>query len=382
METESQSLSNIQEPLLGLQTTSIPYKPPPIQNSDPDDIEFDPPSKVSDHSDWAYVNIPGSPGLSRLLGALELECSNPIPPLSPEEENPEESQFISNTELLDLWNGTNKSLVYECVGSDSKQPISHMPRISRKRKARSIPWCGPDSGIYRQIPSPFNEVYIFPQQSNNASHHRDSFDCPFWMTLKNRAAELQLKLSKLKPLLGYAHPKILVVTRELARTYLDQGLAAKAEPLFRKVANTMQTTQGAANLQTLDAWLEVVDCLQDKGKDMEAKNLLDKLNAAILSIVQPRDAIAVKAMYMMSSTTFNLNDWDRAEELLRQVLQARLNMLGPTCQDTWKCILNLGAVLAYQRQSSEAEKLLRFALQLLRKTLVRMSITPPEHSTL
>jgi tetratricopeptide (TPR) repeat protein len=100
---------------------------------------------------------------------------------------------------------------------------------------------------------------------------------------------------------------------------------------------------------------------------MEAKNLLDKLNAAILSIVQPRDAIAVKAMFMMSSTTFNLNDWDRAEELLRQVLQARLNMLGPTCQDTWKCILNLGAVLAYQRQSSEAEKLLRFVLQLLRK---------------
>lgn len=346
----------------------MPHTPPPIQNCDPFNIDFCPPNSVLGRSDWANVDVPGSPGLSRLFGSLELECSNLIPPLSLEEEDPEEPEFISNTELLDLWNGTNKSLVYEYVGSDSsKQPISRIPRTSKTRKARSKPWCGPGSGSYRQIPSPFNELYVFPQQSINASHHHVSFDGPFWMTPKNWAPELQLKLSKLKPLLGCEHPKILVVTRELARTYLDQGQAAKAEPLFRQVANTMQRTHGAANLQTLDAWLEVADCLQDKGNDMEAKNLLDKQNAAIRSIVHPGDDIAIKAMYMMSSTAFNLNDWSKAEELLRQVLQARLNMLGPTCQDTWKCISNLGAVLAYRRQSSEAEKLLRFALQLLCK---------------
>jgi len=32
--------------------------------------------------DWSALDVPGSPKLSRLFKALEIECSKPVPPIS------------------------------------------------------------------------------------------------------------------------------------------------------------------------------------------------------------------------------------------------------------------------------------------------------------
>jgi tetratricopeptide (TPR) repeat protein len=314
------------------------------------------------------VDLTGSPALSRLLGALEIECSNPIPPLSIDEEDPAKSQYISSTQLRDLWNGANKSLVYSIEGLNStSKPRLGTPLPHRKCKAGRSHWQDPASGLCGRSQSPFNEVYVFPPQTISLTFKHHGLDQPFWMTLKSRAADLQLKLSKLKPLLGCDHPKILIMTKKLARVYLDKGDVSKAGNLFQSLANAIQATHGPVNLKSLDVWLDVVDCLQDEGKEMQAQNILDNLYPAILNLAHPGEEAATKALHMRSKIAMRQEDWNRAEELLRQVLRVRLTLSGLKCQGTWKCISNLGKVLAKQHQNAEAERLLLIALQLVSK---------------
>jgi len=54
--------------------------------------------------DWSTVDVPGSPGLSRLFSALEIEAKTFVPPLSLETPESEDSQCLSNVEILVLSN--------------------------------------------------------------------------------------------------------------------------------------------------------------------------------------------------------------------------------------------------------------------------------------
>ena len=98
------------------------------------------PNNVPGHSDWKDVDVPGSPELSRFLSALKIECSNPIPPLFLEEDDPGEEYYISNTQLFDLWNGSNNPLVYEPeVISSCSQPGPRVTQAPRKCEATTVP---------------------------------------------------------------------------------------------------------------------------------------------------------------------------------------------------------------------------------------------------
>jgi hypothetical protein len=52
--------------------------------------------------DWSTVDVPGSPGLSRLFSALEIEAKTFVPPLSLETPESEDSRCLSNVEILVL----------------------------------------------------------------------------------------------------------------------------------------------------------------------------------------------------------------------------------------------------------------------------------------
>lgn len=192
------------------------------------------------------------------------------------------------------------------------------------------------------------------------------------MTLKSRATELQETLCKLKPLLGSEHAQILAVARELATTYHEQGKHRKAGSLFRYVAKTTQKIHGLANEGTLDLWLEVVDCLQDEGKAVLARNLLNKLHPKILKLAQPGHDLATKSMYLMCNNNMNLEDWNGTEDLIRHVLQMKLSTLGPLSKGTWKCMIKLGTAISRNDRIGgwhlvESDKLLYNALHLIRR---------------
>jgi hypothetical protein len=52
--------------------------------------------------DWSTVDVPGSPGLSRLFKGLEIECATPIPLFPLDSSDSEDSPCLSNLEIRAL----------------------------------------------------------------------------------------------------------------------------------------------------------------------------------------------------------------------------------------------------------------------------------------
>jgi tetratricopeptide (TPR) repeat protein len=312
---------------------------------------------------WAAVDVPGSPGLSRLFNALDIECSLPIPPLSLDARIPEESQYISGTGILDLWNGNNKSLVYNLDASCSSRQLD-LTQASPRGQTQAFLWRDPKLAFYGWSESPLNEIYVFPPSPTKALQQPPSSRKPFWAKLETRAAELRAKLSKLKPLLGVEHPGVIAMMEDLANIYVDQGSYQKAEKLRRCVVNAMRKSLGTTNLKTIAAWQKLVWSLVYQGQYLHAQTLLGEMHSVILKLVNPDHHIATEAALLMAKISQNLDEDEKAEGLIRQVLQIQLNTLGPRSYRTWTSLKHLGFVLGLRQKYSEAEKLLRTTLQL------------------
>jgi tetratricopeptide (TPR) repeat protein len=311
---------------------------------------------------WAAVDVPGSPGLSRLFSALEIECSVPVPPMSLDTRVPEELQYISRAEMLDLWNESNKFLVYEPDVSCSPQ-LGLAPE-SPKGQTQAFPWRDPKLVFCGWLGSPLNEIYVFPTPSTKNHYRPPSPRKPLWAKLEAQAAELRVRLSKLKPLMGVEHPRILAIKEDLAEIYTSQGNYQKAEKLRWYVASAMRKSLGPTNLKTLVAWQKWVGSLLYQGQYLRGHTLLSKMHSAILKLVNPDHSIATASTLMMGWTAISLGDNEKAEGLLRQALQIQLNTLGPRSHETLISMDYLGNVLGRQLKYSEAEKLIRTAVQL------------------
>jgi hypothetical protein len=67
--------------------------------------------------DWSAVDVPGSPKLSRLFKALEIECSKPVPPISLDDisSDSEEPTCLSDVGMRDLFHEDNNGLAVDLV---------------------------------------------------------------------------------------------------------------------------------------------------------------------------------------------------------------------------------------------------------------------------
>jgi hypothetical protein len=130
---------------------------------------------------WAAVDVLGSPGLTLLFSALEIECLVPIPPLSLDTQALEDLQYILHTEMLDLWNEGNKSLVYGLDVSCSPRQLGHTHE-SPKGQTQAFPWRDPKLVFYRWPRSPLNE--IFPTSSTKPHYQPPSPRKPSWAELE------------------------------------------------------------------------------------------------------------------------------------------------------------------------------------------------------
>jgi hypothetical protein len=267
---------------------------------------------------WATVDIPGSPGLSRLFSALEIEYSESEPQFSLDQPDIEDLRHISRVDIMDLWNERNQTMAYDLHASHSPGKSRPTFELSKKPNA-ALPWRDPALAFCGWAPNPLDEIYVFPSNPSQFNLQHPDPVAPSFLTLEIQAAELQTKLSKLDQLLPESHPSITVSRMELADTYLAQGHYNKAEQLYRCSAIAAEKTWGSTSLTTFYAWLDVVSCLTFQGFDVEAHALVNKLRPTILQFVDPEHEIATRATMLLAVTCDNLGNSTTAEDLSSKV---------------------------------------------------------------
>ncbi|KAJ8058773.1 hypothetical protein OCU04_011762 [Sclerotinia nivalis] len=302
--------------------------------------------------DWDAVDVPGSPGLTRLFELLELEAS--ITPMDLDDEVVEEKQLVSGTELRDKIerDGTTNrqiSSAYSHVkyGTMLKAAVRPVP-TTRKR----LPW------------SPLFELDIFPT-SRSAPGHRMMLASVSTRSIETWNIEVEdwkLKLSKLTKTLSGHNPAIILCLEHLVILYGNLGLDSLR--LYRQILDARLKEVNRNGYAIIETYLDIVKALLQAGRYSDAAYLHRSLHQTIqqsrLGVEHP---LYIRSSYLEAYILCQSNQ--EAEHTIRLVVQKALTFLGPSHTITINAFSLLGNILGRCRTKScsEVEKLYGYSIQ-------------------
>ncbi|PVF91977.1 FabD/lysophospholipase-like protein, partial [Serendipita vermifera] len=160
---------------------------------------------------------------------------------------------------------------------------------------------------------------------------------------------------------------------QFGQLMFEQGSYWLAEKTFRKVSDTLVSTQGhnGEDAIAVSIWLSSTFCMQGKWNEAEIlqRDVLS-MHQRVLGLEHP-DTIHASAH--LASTYHAQGKWNEAEILERDVLSMRQRILGPEHLDTINASANLASIYRAQGKWDEAETLERDVLSMCQRIL------GPEH---
>jgi tetratricopeptide (TPR) repeat protein len=325
---------------------------------------------------WAMVDVPGSPKLTRLFAALQMDALADISPLS----LPPPStifgtsvapQFLSNADLVKLCTSENEERsMNEPRSANKPKPkgLKLFPSNKAQEVNEALSITDLDGSTIAPfgitvLASPFNEIYPFP--TSPSATIRSVPPCrTYFSTYQIREIECNERLAKLRRLCPRNHPGIITTMKDLAHAYRFQGKLRPAEHWYKQVLIASENIAGARTLETLPFWLNLLDVITNQGRYKLAKDMHRQIHAKILEYVKPEHELAMRSLLIMGATEGFMGNFQEEEAIYRQLVQMRLNILGPKHRDTVAAIARLAIPMRDLGRHEESEKLLRTAMQL------------------
>jgi tetratricopeptide (TPR) repeat protein len=296
---------------------------------------------------------------------LEIEAKTFVPPLSLETPESEDSQCLSNVEILVLSNKDRYAIPdgfdYLHLSRDGK---CSAPIETASSQYPHYPWRGINDVFFGHSPCPLNEVYIFPP-SYTAARKSPVSRITKLEALELEETDLEIKFAKLKKQLHVNHPAVIAVIEDLALIYFNLNKNLKAERMYRRLVDIYRRTSASTPLQILQACLDVVNCVKERGYFRKAQCMNQSLRAVVLKLVHPYHPLALNIMVINAIIAYNLGQNGKAECLRRELLQISLTTSGPRNGNTMALMVELGEAMARDKTKKvEGEMLLQTAVQL------------------
>jgi tetratricopeptide (TPR) repeat protein len=172
---------------------------------------------------------------------------------------------------------------------------------------------------------------------------------------------------------GVAAAALLLVL--LAGFAVAMGIQAERVRRERDRANqeaaraNREAAAAAAVADFLTGLFRVSDPAQARGREVTAREVLDKGAARIDAELAGDPALRVRLLTTMGDVYRNLAALDRAEELVARAAATGRDRLGPEAPETLRASSLLGVVYETRGKTAEAEKLLSSVLALERRVL-------------
>jgi tetratricopeptide (TPR) repeat protein len=315
--------------------------------------------------DWTTVDIPGSPGLSRLFKRLEIEAVH-VPALSLDGSEPGDPTCLSNMEIQEVLNGRQTTATGESLrGRLSRVQTFHGHLEGCPAgQAPLFPWRNNFDVFCGYSESPLREIYVFP-----SAPQRKVFPKPptskmaQWTQLQNQEAEFESKYAKLKIHFSANHPAVIAMMEELALRFCWLEKYKRAESIYRELVNLYRQNLGPNNLATLRACHKLVETLRQQGHYSKAKALNDNLRSAASKLVQANHPLAIDVAKSDAWLSELLGHRENAENVRREILQIMLTTHGPRHLHSVRALSLLGNLIS-KKGSEGGMMLLRTALQL------------------
>jgi tetratricopeptide (TPR) repeat protein len=318
--------------------------------------------------DWSSVDIPGSPGLSRLFKGLEIDSAH-IAPMSLDEIAFDDSSCISNKEVLEVVRSKNmttrEELLLAC-SSESSQMQSYCTALEEVPTSQypHFPWRNIEGVFCGYTSSPLTEIYVFPP-SPPQNHGRKSLSpkITLWADLQKQEKELRIKFEKLKEHLPEDHPALPAAMEELAKVLDELSKDKDAESIRWKLVRVYQRLLGPDHLTTLWAWQNLICLLGDQGEYFHVRVLNDDLRSRVCRLLEPHHPLALRCVETDAWLAEGFGRREECENLTRKFLQITLAAYGPKDISTRRAITKLGSALCRTGKKC-GHGLVRIAMQL------------------
>jgi hypothetical protein len=316
--------------------------------------------------DWSKVDVPGSPGLSRLFARLKIESESGIPALSLEKPESDEPSCLSLTEIQEVFHPNQKATTeHFCQARSSRAQKYFGPREEQSKLRRpQYPWRNIELVFCGYSPSPLTEIYVFPlSPPRKSSCKRHCSATPAWANLETQERELQVKVAKLKKQFPEDSSAVMAGMEELADVLFKVRKYKEAGFLYEKLVDIYRRTGGHNHIRTAKGIYNVIISLKGQGYYTKAKRLTDNLRGTISKSVSPHHPLAIRVSKLAAWLGEVLGELKYSERIRRQVLQMSLVSYGPRHPNTMQALSHLGHTTSQMRKK-EGEMLLRIAVQL------------------
>jgi tetratricopeptide (TPR) repeat protein len=302
--------------------------------------------------DWNYVDVIGSPGLTKLIGALTIEeCDIPLLDLASDDLGTDD---ISGSDLMDL-----------CGKCDSAQEGN---TVSRRQSwsTRLSTWINTSQtfGDFEKS-SHFGlqfELYPFPTSTSQCYVVHRHFFSGGSLKSKMSESECKIKFQKLKHMQDTEILHLVEAMGARAEELYDQECYDTAETWFRRVVRAKKLVNWYKPHQTLWACLQVVNCLRYQFRYKEAQELQQSLHGTIERIFGADNDVSIQSIELNAELLGHLGFLAEEEAIRRQVLQICLIRLGIRHPKTISALEGLGAALDTLERHGEAQPLLEASL--------------------
>ena len=327
------------------------------------------------------LDVVGSPELSRLVEALELETYGDVPPLDlPPPVLPPGKDLLSSEELQVVPLGQHQGN----MNSETKNP-SNMYNLGKlvrgaalKLPARNT-WDNqsnlfiPLSAIYRH-PSPFNEVDPFPAAAS-ASHPLYRWQIGSQSGIGAYVESLNTIVANLYPEEDSRWPEMMKLQ---ADSYFSTKLFSQAEELYRKLLACYEKTIGLDSVLALDVSRKIAMALFHQGKYQQADKFYQPVHATVMAQFSGEHFVVQDSISTKSAIASFTGDFNEEAYLLRQLAQIDLCHRGPRHRNTIESLRRLAIALQNTGYQVQSEKLLYTVIQLFHKNMSQWQHTDKE----
>jgi tetratricopeptide (TPR) repeat protein len=287
--------------------------------------------------DWNVVDVIGSPGLTKLIGALTIEQCDDIP-------------------LLDL-------TADDCGGAETSRYdlldlCYNFSAFSTERTTRpyEITRVWPRASLqYELYPFPQSRIPILTTTGNGTSASSCS---PRWTE-----SECEAKLRTLKRMKVSEIPQLVDSMWNIAISFYDVACYDLAETWFRHIITAKQLIPYFRHHETLKACLYVVESMALAGRYVQGRVLHEDLHREIQRTVGPSHELALASKALLASFLRRFGNDAGEESVRRELLQGCLNALGTRHIGTITALADLGSCLQQHKLYCESDQLLGTAIQ-------------------
>jgi eukaryotic-like serine/threonine-protein kinase len=154
---------------------------------------------------------------------------------------------------------------------------------------------------------------------------------------------------------------------EMASTYINLGLLARAQTLAQRALDARRSLRGADDPKTLESMTQLGLILHMQGHDADAESLDRRALADERRVLGSDNPLTLQTADDLAMVLKPLGRFPEAENLAREVVDISNRRLGPESALTLRAQNHLASILFYEGHAGDAEKVLRPALDVERR---------------